>query len=380
MSKQTFAQNPSVFTFQRAMLVTDGAFFNLIDGNFQDQPLMVVRHGIRGTIGVDDGDLSTTAKSGERSASNIQTTETAKTQHNSGGAVVSFGLRMIDLKHALFACSDNEIETINAVRESVMKFIERAKISDGFNEVCRRIARNVANGSWLWRNRVIASDIKIEVLIDNTVVAKFDALSVPMDKFDDFSKEEIKVADILAAGLRGDRQANLEVRATLKFGVKGAVEVFPSQAYIEGKPQGFARPLYKLAHSSIGEEKVDKTAGIRVMGQAGLRDQKISNRLRCIDTWYEGYELTGKPIPVEPNGANLEFMQFFRLNKKVSAFGVLSRLNLIDPSTEEGMFAIAAMIRGGVFNGPSKKAKAEAKKKAAAEAAENAPAEAGVEE
>lgn len=363
-STKTFKKTPPVFSFQRTVLVTDGAFFNLIDGSYKNHPLSVIRHGIRGTQNVKEkGD---SAKSGERdSPSNIQQTESAKTSHDAQGAVVTFDLRMIDLKHALFACAAEDVVQTNEVRASVMGFVERAKSSQGLDEVARRIARNVANGSWLWRNRVIASHVTVEVLHNDKLVAEFNALAVPTDHFDNYSTGENAVAAILADGLRGNRQANLHVRATLDFGVKGSVEVFPSQAYIEDKPKGFARPLYKINLVHERRAEIDPTDAVRVLGQAALRDQKISNRLRTIDTWYEDYAIVGKPIPVEPNGASLEFMQFFRrANKKTSAFSMFARLNEIQPDTEEGMFCIAAMMRGGVYGEKADKAEKAGKAKA----------------
>lgn len=357
MSTQTFDKNPPVFSFQRSMLVTDGAFFNQIDGRFENHPLTIVRHGLRGTQNVNEtkGDSS---KDGERNVSNIQQTESAKTDHNAEAAVVTFGIRLLDLKHSLFACAAEDVATTNAVRASVEGFVERAKASEGLMEICRRTSRNIANGSWLWRNRTSASEIEIAVLSGETTIAKFDAFTVPMNHFREYTTDEIKVAEILAEGLRGNRAANLEVRATIRFGVKGSVEVFPSQAYIEDKPTGFARPLYKIAGSSVGREAADPTNGVRVMGQAGLRDQKISNRLRTIDTWYADFEAVGKPIPVEPMGASLEYMQFFRSDKKnASSFGLLARLNTLDPASDEGMFAIASIMRGGVFGEKADKLK-----------------------
>ena len=91
-------------------------------------------------------------------------------------------------------------------------------------------------------------------------------------------------------------------------------------------------------------------ASTRTMGHAALRDQKISNALRTIDTWYPAYAEYGRPLPVEPNGASLEAQEFFR-DKKTSAFEFARRLNTLDPTSPDGMFMIASLIRGGVFSG-----------------------------
>jgi CRISPR-associated protein Csy3 len=195
-------------------------------------------------------------------------------------------------------------------------------------------------------------------------------MAVPMRHFNDFTDGEKAVAEVLLRSMQGDAQASLQVVAYISFGVKGAMEVFPSQAYVESKPTGFARPLYKINPTRMRTAR--KSADVeatQVLGQAALRDQKISNRLRTIDTWYPDFEQVKQPIPVEPNGANLELMQFFR-PKKSSAFSMFARLNHIDPDTDEGKFCIAMMLRGGVLGEAGGKEKAEAAAPAAAEPAE----------
>lgn len=365
---ETFAKTPAILSFQRGIVVTDGAFFNLKNGQYEDFPLEVVRHGIRGTQNVSSA--ADTAKGGTRDPSNIQQTESAKTDHDADGFVVTFGLRMIDLSSTLFACAAEKVEITNAVRESILGFADRAKTSAGAEDVCRRIARNVANGSWLWRNRVTASSIRIEVLSSSVKIAEFDAMAIPVRHFNDFTDGEKAVAEVLLRSMQGDAQASLQVVAYISFGIKGAVEVFPSQAYVESKPSGFARPLYKINPTRM--RTANRSADVesaQVLGQAALRDQKISNRLRTIDTWYPDFDQVKQPIPVEPNGANLELMQFFR-PKKSSAFSMFARLNQIDPDTDEGKFCISMMLRGGVLGEAGGKERPEASATGATEPAE----------
>lgn len=342
-TKQTFKKTPPVFSFQRLMMVTDGGFYNEINGHHESNPLQVTRHGIRGTQNTDSAD---------KEVSNIQQTDTAKTDLRAQALVVRFGLRMLDLEHGLFACAGDTAELVEAVKESVSEFAKRAKASKGLEEVSLRIARNIASGAWLWRNRTAASKIEIRVVHSNRTLATFEALVIPTSQFSNYSDEERKLAAVVAAGMRGDTNANLEIIARLEFGIAGPVEVFPSQAYLEEKPKGFARPLYKISPALASED----TDSVRYMGQAALRDQKIANRLRAFDTWYDGYELTGKALPIEPNGASLEFGNSFR-TKTDSAFDMFARLNTIDPDSDEGMYCIGVLIRGGVLSKSGKAAK-----------------------
>jgi len=232
------------------------------------------------------------------------------------------------------------------LRDSLKSFIGRAKDAKGLDEVACRIARNIANGRWLWRNRLIAEAITVTVSTEQRAIASFNALDVPLNQFDDYSDCERVVARVIAAGLRGSEVAALNVVARVEFGFRGAIEVFPSQNYIEEKPKGFARSLYRLGQP----ERSKPEDGPRIMGRAAIRDQKVANALRTIDTWYSGFAEHGRPIPVEPNGANLDAQRFFRDQKGSSAFDLVRRLNEVDPDTDDGMFLITCLIRGGVYS------------------------------
>jgi CRISPR-associated protein Csy3 len=355
MNAPEFKKLPGVLAFQRGLVITDAPFFNKLED--EQTPVMVVRHGIRGTQNVNKGgeaSQTTAANAKREEVSNIQTTDTAKLDENAQALIVRFGLRFLDLNNVLFACAPSSKDADDLVRnyrDSVTSFIERAKESPGLDEVAARFARNIANGRWLWRNRTIARAIEVRVSVNGKPVSTFDALAVPLNDFADITDNERKVAAIIAAGLRGDDDPGIDIEAQLDFGLRGALEVFPSQNYVEDKPRGFARPLYCLGTPERNSRNGGMDfAGTRIMGHAALRDQKISNALRTIDTWYPRYHEHGRPLPVEPNGASLEAQEFFR-DKKTSAFEFARRLNTLNPASEEGMFMLASLIRGGVFSG-----------------------------
>lgn len=347
---------PGVLAFQRGMVNTDARFYSEVKG--QLVPLPVIRHGIRGTQNVNGGssDKESAKSSAERNVANIQTTDSAKLHADADAMVVKFDLRMLPLDSTLFSCASSTataIADMKTFRDGLNEFIGKAKNSDGLREVSRRYARNIANGRWLWRNRVIAEKVTISIRDDeDQVIATFDALTLSLNQFSNYSAEEQAVAEKIEAGLRGDARQTLRIEARVEFGVKGPVEVFPSQNYLEKKnAKGFARSLYAL-----GKAEFDNGTQIREMGQAAIRDQKIGNALRTIDTWYPDYKEHGKAIPVEPNGANLDAMQFFR-DKKTSSFTLFKSIGILDPNSEDGMFCIAALIRGGVYSESDKSTK-----------------------
>ena len=344
LTTETFKKLPGVLSFQRAYNISDAEMFNVMpDGS--RTPVEVVRHGIRGTQNVSDT-AGTTGKSGKREVSQIQITETAKLHPAAVAMDVQFSIRFFDLARSLSACASDDKALMKGIRGSIDAFIERSK-AQGVDAIATRYARNIANGRWLWRNRVAASKITVTVTHSDAVIATLDALAIPTNHFDNISADETAIVKVLADGMRGVLNTGVSVCARLEFGVAGAIEVFPSQNYVENKPSGFARPLYKIGGSV--RAATDNESGFNVVGHAALRDQKVSNALRTFDTWYDSYAEVGRPIPIEPMGASLDLMRFLRGGSS-GAFKLFCRLNELDPNADDGQFALACMIRGGVFS------------------------------
>ncbi|MDE3020554.1 MAG: type I-F CRISPR-associated protein Csy3 [Pseudomonadota bacterium] len=348
-------QLPAIVSFTRSIVITDGIMSSIMAGG-SSKPVEVIRHGIRGTqniVGDED------KVGGE--AINVQDTDTAKLDANAVGLRVEFEMRMLALKDSLNACNDSDASKSKEFREGIVDFIDRANQSSGLIEVANRYARNIANGRWLWRNRTMAEKINVTARIGKDSI-EFSALDIPLNSFGNYSNDEKTLGSHIARGMRGN-PVSIEIMADVDFGIEGAIEVFPSQNYLSGKKddprlKGFARSLYKYG----APEKFIPTDNNRV-GFAAIRDQKIGNALRTIDTWYpDTIKNNGLPIAVEPNGANIMANNFFRKNSE-SAFKLYLDLAKIDPNTEQGMFCIASLIRGGVYSGGDE-GKTESKKKA----------------
>lgn len=361
-SVENFKKLPGSLSLQRGTLISDAAFYHLhADG--KEEVLKVMYHGIRGTQNVA-GNKEKGAASGNsvaREVSNIQMTESAKLLPDAK-LLVKWDLRFIDLDHILFASASKagaDKQDEKDFRAGFKEFVAKAKESKGINEVARRYVRNIVNGRWLWRNRSVAEHILIKVsqtlehdqsqtAKSYKLIAEFNALDYSLKSFDDVSEEEKKIANILVKGMQGDVSSGLHIEAIVDFGM-GGIEVFPSQNYLEDKPKGFSRSLYQINP----KPPIKQTNDNQFLGQAAIRDQKIGNALRTIDTWYDKFlENDSKPIPVEPNGASLDAQDFFRVDKKIkdSAFDILKEIRSLDPNSDKGMFLIACLIRGGVYS------------------------------
>src|SRR5690606_8174839 len=136
---------------------------------------------------------------------------------------------------------------------------------NGFAELASRYAANVANGRFLWRNRIGAEQVEVTVAHLENGQAKatwtFDALghslldlkAPPSD-----AKSLSELATLIANGLAGNSHVLLQVTAFARMGA--GQEVFPSQELILDK----------------GSSKKSKTL-YDVDGVAAIHSQKVGN-------------------------------------------------------------------------------------------------------
>ncbi len=242
---------------------------------------------------------------------------------------VSFSMRVIGCLGLPFACNEPVFE----------KAITKA-ISDEKHNITEllavRYACNIANGRFLWRNRVGAEEIQIIVrskALDKNLY--FDAYDFSLTNFTkntdntDFNE----LVSIIKCGLSGDDQfVLLEVDAYVKIG-KGQ-HVFPSQ---EMNMNEKGKVLFKLDNC------------------AAIHNVKIGNAIRTIDDWYESAEF---PIAIEPFGSVTQRGQAYRKSKNDLYTLMINWLNSVNVTDEDKAYVVANIIRGGVFSGdPKKKSK-----------------------
>jgi len=350
---------PDVLSVQRGTIVSDGILSSLVqksDGLASGPAVRVIRHGIRGINNKLDSN----------GAANIQRTESAKTSPSAVGLRVEFAYRTIDAKRLLFACADP------VYRKKLEGFVDRF-FCEGvpeFEEVCRRYARNILNGRWLWRNRILG---EVCVTATDATGRAYSGVGSRLRDFNAYTDDESSLAaNVIRSGLLG-HNTHVKVQGDVKFGFQGEIEVFPSQNMVTSKPKGFARSLYKvdmIARKDLiavmgsarqdGEDAGEFAADMIDMGRAALRDQKIGNAIRTIDTWYPGChdEHQGMPIPIEPNGASLEHNCLYRDKDKSSAKDLLVHVDEMQPSDSfntKAAYLIALLVRGGVFSGDKDK-------------------------
>ena len=234
---------------------------------------------------------------------------------------VSFTLRIIGNLGEPFGCNDPEFE--KKIKEKVAEYK-----TEGLKELAHRYAQNIASGRFLWRNRVCAEDVRIQVLINNGETLPFKAREINLNNFDEQRDNEniMKLADAIFNGLNGSNDfALLSIDAYVLLG-KGQ-HVFPSQEMNMGEKK---KVLFSLNSC------------------AALHSVKVGNAIRTIDDWYDNAEF---PIAVEPFGSVTQRGQAYRKSKTDLYTLMLAWVNDKDISTEQKNFVLANLIRGGVFGG-----------------------------
>lgn len=240
---------------------------------------------------------------------------------------VNFTVRIIGNLGKPFACNAPDFE--KAIIKKVMEF--KGDNGSGLQTLAFRYAYNIANGRFLWRNRVCAEKVKIFVESNKSdMTLDFDAHSFALNDFDKGGDNENikKLSEIIQYGLASvDDFVFLKINAYVKLGDNQ--HVFPSQEMNMGETK---KVLFQLENC------------------AAIHNVKIGNALRTIDNWYEDADF---PIAAEPYGAVTQRGEAFRKTKNDLYTLMLSWVNDdTDALDNNGKnFVVANLLRGGVFGG-----------------------------
>ena len=271
---------------------------------------------------------------------NLQTVDVATLPSNADTLRARFTLRILGGAGTPSACNNADYQA--ALREVVNGYTS----SPGFKELARRFACNIANGRFLWRNRVGAEQVEVHVShIEQGEIAGqwvFNAHDFSLRNFDaDKNTSLAAMAAVIEQGLSSrDGYALLDIQAFARMG--DAQEVYPSQELILDR----------------GDKKGQKSKTLYVVdGVAGMHSQKIGNALRTIDTWYPTEEGMIGPIAVEPYGSVTSEGKAYRQPKaKADFYHLLDNWVLKGQAPGEGdqHYVMATLVRGGVFGASDK--------------------------
>ena len=330
----------TVLAFEKKLVPSDGYMYGTTweERNTKYVPISLVEKSVRGTISnrlkaaVKNDPLKLNA---EVEKANLQTVDSASLSMTQDTLKVKFSLKVLAGFQNPSVC--NEEEHHKKIQEMGNVFIQ----TNGCKELAYRYASNIANGRFLWRNRVGADRVEVIVTVKPAGESLvFDGYEYSLKNFNHTDDKVEKLADWIAEALCGKREyLLLEIEANVWMG-KGQ-EVYPSEELILDKGKGNkSKVLYQ-----VGEV-------------AAMHSQKIGNALRTIDTWYPEYgETNYGPIAIEPYGAVTTLGRAFRSPKEKVDFYTLfdqwSQGQRLE-KTEDEEFVVAVLIRGGVFGASGK--------------------------
>ncbi|PKG99346.1 type I-F CRISPR-associated protein Csy3 [Paraglaciecola sp. MB-3u-78] len=328
----------SVLAFEKKLVTSDGYMYGTTwDKRSQVTPLALIEKSVRGTISnrLKPAIKSDPAKlNAEVEKANLQRVDACALAPDQDTLNLQFTIKVLGGITKPSACN-------NALfKQSYSAAAGGYITSQAFTELARRYASNIANARFLWRNRVGAANIEVQVNAKNSTVNEtwlFDATQFNTRNFD-FNDDGInQLAGHIATALASeDNFLLLDISCFVQVGK--AQEVYPSEELVLDKGKGEkSKILYD------------------VNGIAAMHSQKIGNALRTIDTWYPEFsdpETSAGPIAIEPYGAVTNLGKAYRTPAAkqdfYTFFDVWARGEKLS-RVEDEHYVMATLVRGGVF-------------------------------
>lgn len=339
-------KTPSVFALESKLICSDAMMYA---GNWSDRTnshtwptIQVTEKSVRGTISnrqkaSDTKDPIKLDQQAEKA--NLQTIDNAALPFASDTLNVRFSLRVLGDLATPSVCNEQDYQ--HALGQVITEYVKQ---NNGFLQVAGRYATNIANGRFLWRNRVGAQNIEVTVKYKDRVWT-FDSESLSLRDFPEPEGDLEALTEVINQGLLGECPTLIEVSAHVQLG--SGQMVYPSQELVTEKSES------KGSKKGEGE----KSKYLYHLGQAAaMHSQKIGNALRTIDTWHLAACETG-PIPVESYGSVTSRGKAYRQSQQKQDFYTLLDGWLLDGKTPEltqQHYVMAMFIRGGVFGDSSK--------------------------
>ena len=322
----------SVLAFEKRMVPSDGYMYETRWDVRQEEktPIRLAEKSVRGTISnrLKNAVKNDPAKlNAEVEKANLQTVDSASLSMECDTLKLCFTLKFLPVQHPSACNNEEHYQKINSM-------IQAYKDRYGFTELAKRYAFNIANGRFLWRNRVGAERIEIIVTAKELEAQwVFNAYDYSLRDFDDEDTNVLALASCIADALCGTKPyLFLEVEANVLLG-RGQ-EGYPSEELVLDKKGKKSKILYAVNDT------------------AAMHSQKLGNALRTIDTWYPEYDDVLRPIAIEPYGAVTNLGKAYRTGTSKKDFYTLFDKYSVGEALEceeDEHYVMAVLVRGGVF-------------------------------
>jgi CRISPR-associated protein Csy3 len=322
----------TVLAFEKKLVSSDGYLYGTTwDKRHQSSTaLKLIEKSVRGTISnrLKDAIKNDPLKlNAEVEKPNLQKVDACALGEHHDTLKLHFTLKVLGGVEKSSACNNEAFN--QAYATAAKSYVEQ----EGFTELAKRYAINLANGRYLWRNRVGAEKVEV-VITAGSDTWTFNAHDFSLKNFDSSHENVLALAQKIADALSG-KIPYLLLNVDAYALVGSAQEVYPSEELVLDKGKG---DKSKILYS--------------VNDVAAMHSQKIGNALRSIDTWYPEYPETGFPIAIEPYGAVTNLGKAYRSPKeKVDFYTLFDRFAVGEKlaSKNEEHYVMAVLVRGGVF-------------------------------
>ena len=324
----------SVLAFDRRLTSSNALFFGVdweTRQKSEGRPLPVQEKSVRGVIDnrLKDKDQTQNKVEAKIESPNLQTVDYCALGMDEDTLRVRFNIQVAG-KVEPCACNNPML------KEKIDSIVSDFAENNGFEVLGQRYATNLANGRFLWRNRLGAEQIEITIKVRGE---KFVFTNVPLKGFDeldgDVSKQIEELGNTIADVLAGRKNhVNLEVDACVKR--FPGIEVYPSQELV-------------LDNSGGKKSKYLFQAEYKNSHAAALHPQKVTNAIHTIDDWYPEAQ---KPISVNSYGAVTNDGKAYREPKKNDFYTLFDKAvqdGLQKLAGEDQKYMMAMLVRGGVF-------------------------------
>ena len=321
----------TVLAFEKKLVPSDGYLYGTTWGDrTNSQPLKLIEKSIRGTISnrlkpaVQNDPLKLNA---EVEKPNLQKVDACALGEHQDTLKVRFTLKVLGGLEKPSACNNEEF--YKSYQQVAKTYIDKFQ----FKELAKRYALNIANGRFLWRNRIGAEKVEVIVNLNNQTL-KFNSFEYPLNNFDKNDENIQILTEQISKALSGELPYLLLTIDAYAL-VGNGQEVYPSEELVLDKGKGDkSKILYE------------------VNDIAAMHSQKIGNAIRTIDTWYPDFDKKQMAIAIEPYGAVTNLGKAYRTpTQKADFFSLFDRyaLGQMLEDEEQEHYVMAVLIRGGVF-------------------------------
>jgi CRISPR-associated protein Csy3 len=364
-TNRTAASLPAVLSFRRAFEITDcvlGAMQGL-GPESKVASIQIYDHGKRTTASYEGRKETGEANRKGDDSRNLVFGEEAKLPAGYDVLTARFSMRVMPIHVEPDSCDDTE--WFGRLKSS----IELARTSDATRLLARYYAYNIANASWLWRNRDVADSVRVEVRFGHR---SLDHLMVIDDALDLHLRpvlartqsgtdphESCREIDTFAQAIHevlSGQAASLRITVTAYAAMLPGQSVWPSQLYT---------PVKQKVTDKISKGRqffqVGGSDGDDVESNPAITAEKVGNALRTFDRDHGSERFADAIIPIEPNGGALRLgvnlrgpgNRFYDHLKNFAAPQADSEPHgmLTD---DQMLYVLGCIVRGGVYGSSSK--------------------------